>query len=492
MIMQNTGRRLCALLCSMLLCVGVLTGCGGEEEAAQVTLRTISVMGDDGPKQAYTALVEQFSAEYPHVYHLGTVAETSNAYMLYASFEDTYTASKYPHAVYYYTGSEMDDLSEHFVSVEEIRQTYPEFASGVTDAALDSVRLSDGKCYCVPFAGEWKALAVNNSLLQSCGLAMPRDRESFVKAAGTLAEKGIIPVAVTPEHSGTLFELLCCAADGGKTLDSLLGGDYSLTQSQREIWLEIFTAYSELCSAKAFPDGTMTEELLQALSLRNSVSASDAFSAAVDNPPAQAEPAELFNAGKAAMLIADMDTYGEITLEDYSLVAFPDYFGQGKTILTGGYTTGWYITRRAFNDKSVRDAAVAYVDAMTRSEAAQSFAALGYLPSAEEYVTEAPLPQEQEVPRYIENGLWELAADADEIMLSRMTSAGSGVFSRLEYIASALWAEVITPAQGVQLLEDFALELTDVIELPRPAVSASDAAASGSDAAVSGSDAGAA
>lgn len=475
----------------MIMCAGILSGCGREEEQAQITLRTISVMGDAGRKQAYTELLEDFSAEYPYVYHLGTVAETANAYMLYANFEDTYTASKYPHAVCYYANEGMYELREHFVSVEEIRELYPDFASGITEAAFDSVRSKDGRTYCVPIAGTWKGMAVNNALMQSCSLSMPQNRDQLVSAAETLSSRGIIPVACYPDESAELLELLCVGMGGGSALDAMLGGERPLDELHSERWLRVFSAYAELCRAGAFPKAAITDELAEAIVLKSTVSGSDVSFELTESTEVQSDPYDLFNDGAAAMIITDSQSCGKITLDDYSLIMFPDYSsGSADRIMIGGFDTGWYITRRAFNDKSVRDIVVAYVDAMTSAEASGRFAELGFIPSADiEPVQPQETEEEQITQTYVENGLCDLADSAQSFIPSRITSVHSAVFSRLEHIAAALSVGVIEPGQAVELINDPALELTAVVERPAPpSVSDSDITVSGSDAAASGSD----
>lgn len=495
MRISNNGRRLCALLCSALMCVGIMTGCGGEEEQAQITLRTMSIMGDDGQKQAYTALLEDYSAQYPYVYHLGTVAETANAYMLYANFEDTYTASKYPHAVYYYTDTGMDELSEHFVTVKEIRELYPDFASGISQAAFDSVRSRDGSVYCVPFAGRWKGLVLNDELMESASLSTPQSSTQLVSAVRTLAARGITPIADSPDNSAGLLELLCIGMEGERALDAMLGGQIPLAQLHADKWQEIFTTYQELCRMGAFGETAMTEELSEALMLKSTAPGTEA--SASDVPAEQiheelkSDPIDLFNEGKAAMAVVDSSTYGSITIEDHSLMMFPTFSADStERIMVGGFETGWYITRRAFQDKTVRDAVVAYVDAMTCADAAESFAALGFMPSADiEQTQPAEDGEEQIVPRYIESGLCDIADKASGFTPSRITSSNGAAFSRLELIAAALSMDIITPEQAVKLINDRSLELRDVIDRPEPAVSASDIVTSDSDAAVSGSDA---
>ncbi len=461
---NDLRRRMTALITAVLLLAGAMTGCGKDDETEQVTLRTMSVLGYDGARDIYTGLLRDYSLEYPHVYHIGTLAESENAYKLDATFESTYTSSSYPHAVCYYIDSGIMELKDQFVSLEEIRAKYPDFASGVTDAALDSVRAYDGKVYCLPFAGSWTALAVNTDLMAAYSLKTPETWQELIVAAGVLSARGITAIANSPDDSAALLELMCLSAAGEKTLDSALSEDAPLAgEGYRNEWLTVFRHYEELCGINSFPLPAQTEEIALALELMNpsgAVSGSDAstLDAGTDNavgPIAAEDSLELFNSGKAAMMIVDSEDYESITLENFRLALFPDCTQKTNGVVAGGYDVGWFITRRAFSDNSVRDAVVAFVDTMISGKASESFALLGALPS----VTS---------DGDVSSGLYGVAANAGEFARSRRTPANSARFEALEQIAAALSLDMITPEQAVRLAANPDLRLTDVVERPTP------------------------
>ncbi|MBE6760287.1 MAG: carbohydrate ABC transporter substrate-binding protein [Ruminococcaceae bacterium] len=461
---KNTPcRRIIALLTALLLLCGTLSACGEEEQAAQITLRTISVMGDDGIKEAYSALLEDFSARYPHVYHIGTVAGSGNAYKLDALFADTYNDSRYPHAVYYYTNTGMNDLTEYFVPIDEIRMTYPDFASGISDAALRSVNADDGVAYCVPFAGRWTTLAVNRSMLNRFDVQMPETWQQLLTVCGILSARGITPIANSPDDCAALMELMCVNGGAQHALNSVLGSEDPLPlRVDREALLEVFRRYEELCGISSFPDPVITDDLRDAIDLASAVSGSDipSGSDAVTGSLLRRDPVDMFNSGEAAMVILDSSQFGRITLNNCVLLQFPvcDLSGESPQTMVGGYETGWYITRRAYNDKAIRDTVVAFVDAMTGSKACAEFSALGYLPSGT--VSEVSFTDTA--------GLVDLASDVDTFVSTTINSVNSGRYARLEMIASAICLDLITPEQGVELASDLSLKLTDVMEQPEP------------------------
>lgn len=480
MKLNDVIRRTVSVLAAALLLTGTLAGCGEEEGPEQVALRTMSIMGDDGQKQAYTALLESYSAKYPHVYHMGTVAQTSNAYKLNATFEDTYTESRYPHAVYYYTNTGMEELTEYFVSVEEIRQDYPDFAMEITEAAMKDVRAEDGKTYCVPFAGGWTAVAVNNALLERFSLSAPDDWQELLTVCGVLSARGVTPIANPADGSAVLLEQLCVGLGVPDAFSSALSSEEPLAEQEyRQIWLEVFRRYQELCGIRSLPAPSATEELTEAALLMapasgSDVSSGDVFVADIPQNTMKTNPLDLFNSGGAAMIVIDSSQLTRLAVEDYSLIMFPELPGSGRRIMTGGFTTGWFITRRAYEDKSVRDAVVAFVDSMTDSAAAESFAAIGWLPSAEITAGEEGV------------GLLDLAERADSFEPSCLSSANTARAAALERIASALYFGLITPEQAVEMAADPSLKLEDVVEKPEPELPEN--TASDSDLAVSDGD----
>lgn len=463
-------RRTAALLLTLLLLTCTMVGCGDEEELPQVTLRTMSIMGDDGVKETYTALLESYSAQYPNVYHMGTLADSGSAYKLNAIFEDTYTAAKYPHAVCYYTDSGMEDVYEHFVSLEEIRLTYPDFASGISKAVLDSVRAEDGKVYCIPFMGSWTALAVNDALLEQYGLAAPQTWQSLLTTVGVLSSHGIIPIANSPDDSAALIEMIALGLGGEQVLDTVLD-NVSLTESDwaQSIWLNAFQMYDELCAYGSFPDAAMTDELAEAIEKMTPVtSESDLDGSAADSYSSmKADAVGLFNSGSAAMIIIDNERLDEITVERFSAVPFPECTEGGRQVLVGGCNIGWYITKRAFSDKSVCDTVISFVDSMTGTQAAEKYSAMGYLTSCDSETDP------------IGSGICMLAGSADGFASTRRTSVNSVRFHLIEQIAAALSMDIIAPDQAMELLCGSDMELADVVDVPT--VSGSDITVSGSD-----------
>lgn len=452
-------RRFTALLLAFLLAAVGLCGCGEEEKPAQITLRSLSILGDEAEKPIYTALLEAYSAEHPEVYHVGTLAQSAFAYKLDATFERTYTASRYPHIVCYFTDTGIDEVSEYFVSVEEIRERYPDFAASVSQSAFDSVRSEDGKCYCVPLLGQWTAMVVNPSLFARYGLALPTTWQELLRVCGVFSARGITPIANPPEDCASILETLLAAAGGSESLSDVLDGTKGGSDpAVAAAW----NAYLELCGVNAFPKAAVSDELSEYLDPpTETVSGGDVVSDS--QPPIRpTEPSrpidalELFGSGEAAMVVLDRSQLGQIALEDFTVIGFPvsGMTEDSEPVFIGGFNVGFYLTRRAFDDANARDAAVAFIDRMTGSEAAEAFSALGYLTAAQvDGAADA-------------HGLAALSRSDWRFMFSTRSSVTEGRYAALGRIAAAVSSRIIAPEQAAVMSLDAAVTLGELVPPP--------------------------
>lgn len=58
------------------------------------------------------------------------------------------------------------------VSIEEIREEYPDYASNMKDDMIPASP-ADGVQYAVPFYGYWEGLYCNKSVLEEAGVEIP-------------------------------------------------------------------------------------------------------------------------------------------------------------------------------------------------------------------------------------------------------------------------------------------------------------------------------
>ena len=101
--------------------------------------------------------------------------------------------------VFYFTGADAVQLIEtgKVVSIEEIREEYPDYASNITDAAMSFMKEFDGKHYAVPIRGFYEGLFCNTDLFEKYGLDLPTDWEKLEAAVKKFSAEGIVPIAAS-------------------------------------------------------------------------------------------------------------------------------------------------------------------------------------------------------------------------------------------------------------------------------------------------------
>jgi len=230
------------------------------------------------------------------------------------------------------------------VTIEEIREVYPDYAKDTYDWALEQVANQDGEMRAVPTTGFWEGMYCNKDLFDEYDIPLPTDWDSFTFAIATFNENGIIPVSVSltnVPHYWLEHLLLFTAGNDGYT------STYTLAT---KTWIDGLSQFATLREMGAFPENTDT----------------------IDNNTAW----ELFNEKKAAMILEGNWFLASVEDQENTVVIpFPGLATQRaeKNTVIGGMTTGFYITRRAWNNPEKRDAAVKYVMAQTSKEAVQKY-----------------------------------------------------------------------------------------------------------------------
>lgn len=454
---------------SLLPVCGCAGGCGGSSRDVSVTLRTMSIMGDEPFRTLYSDSLRQFTLEHPDIYLRDTTAEKADAFKLGATLESTYHSGGAPDIVYYYTNTGISELcAQNFMTLEEIREDYPDFASNISDGALDSVRATNGKVYCIPFVGEWSALAVNNELLRANGLTSPSDVDDLTHIAEVLSAKNIYTISNSADDSRHIIEWLVKIYGGIAGLRNGLNGSEEALNST---WLHALTTYSELCRSGIFAPASLTDALSDYVSSTDGrlITGSAAGISGVN------DPIELFNTGKAAMTVATSDNFSRINVDDFSLIRFPSpgdaaYPDYGISI---GYYTGYYITRKAYGDPTLRSAIIEWLEYMTDGHLYDGLADTGLI-SANRDSTGWPKELDAIMKR-VNSG--------EPLSPSMIYELYRQNWSDIEYRAAELYYGVTTPQQMIELLGDSSLVTEDILDQWAAAVSSSDAAVSPSDAA---------
>ncbi|MDF2843760.1 MAG: family 1 extracellular solute-binding protein [Herbinix sp.] len=310
-----------------------------------VTLTTVSMYGGTDPNAAnYQAINEQFMKDYDYI----TIEDDSQSadQDWKTKIAADFAVGNEPDVIQYFTDANASDVlaADKFVTVDEIKAVYPEYAGDTLDSALAASSNPDGVSRAVPTTGYWEGLFVNKDLFDQYQLELPTDWDKLLKAIDVFKQNDIVPIAVSlnnvPHYWIEFLMLAAAGPDGYK----------SVPETAPEDWCKGLDLFKTLRDLGAFPVDTDT----------------------IDNDFA----GEMFKNKQAAMQLDGSWYAGGIVDQDNTvLVSFPTVPG-GKAeagFIVGGISSGFYITKKAWEDPDKRDAAVKFVMAHTSSAAVQVY-----------------------------------------------------------------------------------------------------------------------
>ena len=309
-------------------------------EQNPVTLTTASMFGGtDANAGNYQSINAQFMADYPYI----TIEDDSQSadQDWKTKIAADFAVGNEPDVIQYFTDANASDvLAAHkFVTIDEIKAVYPEYASDILPTALAAAANPDGVLRAVPTTGYWEGLFCNKDLFDRYDLELPTDWDKMVRAIQIFRENDIIPIAVSLNnvpHYWIEFLILSAAGPQGYT---------SIPDSAPEDWCRGLEMFKTLRDMGAFPDDTDT----------------------IDNDFA----GELFKNKEAAMQLDGSWYTGGIPDQRNTVVVTFPVIPEGKAQpgnMVGGISSGFYITKKAWEDADKRDAAVKFIMAHTNSK----------------------------------------------------------------------------------------------------------------------------
>ncbi len=354
-------KRITALLLAALTLLS-LAGCAQTErqktEDKSVELSVVTSYGrGDGNRKSFETAVAAYEEKTGVKVIDGS--STSNEEWKNEVLTDFMTGSE-PDVLFYFTDVDAEPFinAGRVVSIEEIREEYPDYATNMKQAMMAVA--SDGKHYAVPATGYWENLFVNRRVLEACGVSIPGadyDWERFLDDCGRIRRADYTPIACSLfEIPHYLFEF--AVLNNGTLEDHLkvprLNAEGRLVRDAAAAsWIAGIEDIKTLYDLKYLPEDTLT--------------ATDA------------ETVALFAEGKAAFLIDGSWKVGYLTeyypehLDDYVVCCVPGKGARKATEAIGGISMGYFITRKAWNDPQKREAAVSFVFHMTSEEVLSSF-----------------------------------------------------------------------------------------------------------------------
>lgn len=332
-----------------------LAGCnkGTTDGAKNVTINvTTTYAGNDGNAENFQNAVKAWEKETGNKVNdsSATSDETFKARIL-ADFE---TGAE-PDVLFFFNGVDSNAFVEagKVVSIEEIRKQYPEYASNMKDGMMGASPV-DGKNYSVPVNGYWESLFVNKKVCEAAGVKVPDKNTTwaeFMDICEKLKNAGYTPIATSlaqvPHYwfEYSIYNFLAPATHNilPKTTSDLQG----------DAWVKGISDIKDLYERGYLPSSTLTS---------------------TDD-----ETFQMFIEDKAAFLIDGSWKVGGIESSTDDISKFTVSYVPGKnnrktTDIIGGLSSGYYITKKAWNDPEKRAAAVSFVEYMTSDEMVSKFA----------------------------------------------------------------------------------------------------------------------
>ncbi|MFT3984858.1 MAG: extracellular solute-binding protein [Lachnospiraceae bacterium] len=324
-----------------------------EAAAGPVTLNvTTTYAGNDGGAVTYQKYLAQYQDETGNTINdaSGTADEAFKARVL-ADFE----VGSEPDVLFYFNGPDSNSFvgADKVVSVDDIRAEFPDYASNMKDDMLGASPI-DGKNYSIPVNGYWEAMYVNKEVCEAAGVEIPgadTTWEEFMDICQKIKDAGYSPIAASlAQVPHYWFEYSIFNYTSVKTHCVL---PESTTDANGKAWIDGITDVKDLYEKGYFPDNTLS---------------------ATDD-----ETFQMFIDGKAAFLVDGSWKAGGIAektdnIDNFTVTYVPGQGDRKSTDMIGGLSSGYYITKKAWEDPEKREAAVKFVEYMTSDEAVSEFA----------------------------------------------------------------------------------------------------------------------
>lgn len=329
-----------------------------QPQKSGVTLNVVtSYGGDDGNRRAFERAVAQYERNTGNRVNDGSA--TSNEEWKAKVRTDFDTGSE-PDVLFFFTTQDSVSFVDggKVVSIEEIRDEYPDYATNMKESML--AQAEDGLHYAVPSAGFWENLFVNQAVLDACGIPVPGPDytwDQFLLDCQTIKDKGYTPIACSLfEVPNYWFEFAVMnngTLQNHLVMPTLDRSGQLIMDEAAEKWIAALEDIKDLYQRGFFPKNTLT--------------ATDA------------ETVSLFAEGQAAFLVDGSWKVGYFSenksdcLENFAIAFVPGKGERKASEAISGLSMGYFITRKAWDDPSKREAAVRFVAHMTADEVLSSF-----------------------------------------------------------------------------------------------------------------------
>jgi len=342
-----------ALAGAMVLSLAACSTGGNSAKPKNTTINVVTTYaGNDGNAQNYQDAVAAWEKESGNkVNDASATSDESFKARVLTDFE----AGSEPDVLFFFNGVDANPIvsSGKVVSIDTIRKEYPDYASNMKDGMMGASPV-DGVNYSVPVNGYWEGMFVNKKVCEAAGVEIPgadTTWEQFLDICQKIKDAGYAPIAAslaTVPHYWFEFTIYNHLST---TTHNVL--PTSIDSVQGKGWIAGLGDIKTLYEKGFFPDNTLT---------------------GTDD-----ETVQMFIDGKAAFLIDGSWKVGGIEsatddIDNFTVTYVPGMGDRKSTDIIGGLSSGYYITKKAWDDPDKRAAAVSFVSYMTSDEMVSKFA----------------------------------------------------------------------------------------------------------------------
>lgn len=307
---------LCCILCSACL----------TATAEGVALRTVSCFaGLDASSGTYTRLLAQWEEQTGNTV-LDSSAPSDEAWKTGVLMD--FAAGNEPDVLFFFARTaDSAYLLDRVVPIAEINAAYPDLHIPENQACTEA----DGMIYAVPVRSYWEGLFCNTDLFDKYAVDLPTTWDKLIAAISAFRKNGVVPISVSLSdvpHYLAEFALLAACTPAEYSARPVAG------QPVPERWIAGTGLIHTLYGLGAFPDNVNTTD---------------------ENYTSQ-----LFRDKRSAMQLDGSwfaNSLPVANMDNTVVLPFPAA-QEGAGGVLGGVSMGFYLTRRAWEDVTKRDAAV--------------------------------------------------------------------------------------------------------------------------------------
>ena len=341
---------------TILLAILVLISGCSFESSNNSTLKTVSMFGEgDASHKAYVDLISDFTQSSNIIVEDESTISTEE--WKSKTVDGILSGENIPDVIFYFTGADSQELlmNNSFVSIEEIREVYPDYGANIRSSSMEFMKEFDNKHYAIPVRGFFEGLFCNTDVFERYNLAVPTNWEQLLTAIEVLTENGVIPISASLSDVPHYWIEHIILAQGGSLEHQL--NPYTYVPNS---WVLALESFNELYNVGAFSENIFNTTNADAITQ--------------------------FANKESAMLLEGSWTLSQIVEHETTIVVpMPSTQNGSKeyTDIISGFSSGFYISKEAWHDPDKRDKAVQFVMHMTSNESISALCETGGAPSVD-------------------------------------------------------------------------------------------------------------